>query len=510
MASASDMAGSIKAEEARALLAAIAEGSTDAIVGKDLQEKIIAWNPAAETLFGYAADEILGQPIALIIPSECRVEELSIIGRLQRGEQILHYDTIRLRRNGTTFPVSLTVSPIRDEQGRLIGASKITRDVTTVRRIESELRERTALLQSVLDTVPDALVVIDETGLIRSFSGAAEKLFGYTEPELLGRNVNQLMPSPYREAHDGYIARYRATGERRIIGLGRVVTGQRKDGTTFPMELSVGECSGSHARMFTGFVRDLTERQDRERRLQELQAELIHISRVTEVGQMVSALAHEVTQPLAAVSNYAAGAHRLLESGNVQGVRSALERITAQSHRARDIVQKLRSFIRGGKTERQVESLPKVIEEAIALSMAGTGGRIRLETGFSPEAEMAFIDRVQIQQVLFNIIRNAIEAMEDSSKRELLISTGVEGDRISLNIADSGAGLPELVRSRLFEPFVTTKQNGMGVGLSICRTIIEAHGGELTARDNPKGGTTFTMTLPRVTAEAAPGSGRPF
>ena len=157
-----------------------------------------------------------------------------------------------------------------------------------------------------------------------------------------------------------------------------------------------------------------------------------------------------------------------------------------------------------------MESLPKVIEEAIALSMAGTGGRIRLETGFSPEAEMAFIDRVQIQQVLFNIIRNAIEAMEDSSKRELLISTGVEGDRISLNIADSGAGLPELVRSRLFEPFVTTKQNGMGVGLSICRTIIEAHGGELTARDNPKGGTTFTMTLPRVTAEAAPGSGRPF
>jgi two-component system, LuxR family, sensor kinase FixL len=493
-----DITARAQAEEARAQLAAIAESSEDAIIGKDLQERIIAWNPAAERMFGYKASEIIGEPITRIIPSDRLEEEASIIERLQRGEQIFHYDTTRVRRGKTIFPVSLTVSPIRNPQGQIIGASKIARDITDLRRIERELRERQALLQSILDTVPDATVVINEKGLIQSFSAAAERLFGYTEPEVTGRNVSLLMPSPYREAHNGYLERYLKTGERRIIGIGRVVTGQRKDGTPFPMELAVGEVSIPGQRLFTGFVRDLTERQEHDRRLQELQSELIHISRVSELGQMASALAHEVTQPLAAVSNYAAGAQKLLASGNVQGAQSALERITTQSHRAREIVQKLREFVKRGAPERRMESLPKVIEEAVALSMVGTGQRIRLETQLDPAADLVLIDRVQVQQVLVNLVRNAIEAMAESPRRELLISTRLEGERIATSVADSGPGLPGSVRARLFQPFVTTKASGMGVGLSICRAIVDAHGGDLNAQDAPGGGTVFTMTLARV------------
>ncbi|MBI2718911.1 MAG: PAS domain S-box protein, partial [Rhizobiales bacterium] len=164
--------------------------------------------------------------------------------------------------------------------------------------------EREAHLQSILDTVPDGMIVIDERGIVLSFSAAAERIFGYTADEVCGRNVNLLMPSPHREHHDDYIRRYLTTGERRIVGIGRVVAGQRKDGSTFPMELAVGEVSQGSRRLFTGFVRDITERQLTRQRLQELQSELSHVSRVSEMGQMASALAHEINQPLTAASNY--------------------------------------------------------------------------------------------------------------------------------------------------------------------------------------------------------------
>ncbi len=202
--------------------------------------------------------------------------------------------------------------------------------------------------------MPDALVVIDERGLIHSFSTAAERLFDFSPEEVLGRNVSLLMPSPYREAHDSYLARYLSTGERRIIGIGRVVVGQRKDGSTFPMELAVGEVLLPGERLFTGFVRDLTERQDHDRRLDELQSELIHVSRLNELGQMASALAHEVNQPLTAMTNYLSGVRRLLAAGNQEGAEQAMDRIAAQADRARQIIQRLRDLVTKRETERRV------------------------------------------------------------------------------------------------------------------------------------------------------------
>lgn len=483
-------------DEARLRLAAIAESSNDAIVGKDLDGIVTAWNRAAEALFGYTAEQIIGRPITIIVPPDRIEEENSILERVRRGERMVHFETLRQRKDGRPVPVSLTISPVCDADGTVIGVSKIARDLSEIERVNQQLRRREALLRSILDTVPDALVVIDEYGLIQSFSAAAERLFGFLPGEVVGRNVSILMPSPYREQHDGYLARYLSTGERHIIGIGRIVVGQRKDGSTFPMELAVGEVNLTGDRLFTGFIRDLTEHQDRERHLSELQSELIHVSRLNELGQMVSALAHEVNQPLTAMSNYVSGMRRLLAAGKRQDAELAMERIAEQAGRARQIIQRLRNLVTKNAGERRVESLTTVIEEASALALVGIGQGLKLKIQVAAVAAEAVIDRIQIQQVLLNLMRNAAEAMDSSARRELSITTSRAEDMIEISVADTGPGLPELVRARLFEPFVTTKPNGMGVGLSVCRAIVEAHGGELRAEDAEGGGTVFRLTVP--------------
>ncbi len=310
------------------------------------------------------------------------------------------------------------------------------------------------------------------------------------------------MPSPYRDGHDGYLARYLVTGERRIIGIGRIVVGQRRDGSTFPMELSVGEVNHAGTRLFTGFVRDLTERQERERRLSEVQSELVHVSRLTELGQMAAALAHEVNQPLTAMANYLNGVRRLLAAGKQEAALQAMGRIAEQAERARQIIQRLRTMARKGETEHRPEDLAKTIEEASALALIGVGSGLKLEIHVAPDAAAAVIDKVQIQQVLLNLMRNAAEAMEGQPRRELTVATARIGDWVEISVADNGPGLPETVRSRLFQPFVTTKLAGMGVGLSVCRTIVEAHGGELRAGEAEGGGTVFRMTVPYSTGES--------
>lgn len=489
-------------DEARFRLAAIAEASDDAIVGKDLSGAITAWNHAAETMFGYTADEIIGQPIALVIPPDRIDEEASILERVRRGESLVHFETERRCKDGRVIPVTLTISPIRDNHGRIIGVSKIARDITEAQRIQGELRHREALLCSILDTVPDALIVIDRQGLIHSFSVAAERLFGFSAAEVAGQNVSMLMPSPYREEHDRYLARCSATGERHIIGIGRMVVGQRKDGSTFPLEVTVGEVNLPGAHLFTGFVRDLTERKDRERRVGELQAELVHLSRLTDLGQMVSALAHEVNQPLTAMALYLSAVRRRVAAGDQQGVQQAVERIAAQGERAVQIIQRLRDQVAKREAERRVESLTKTIEEASGLALLGADQGLKLEIRVDRNAAEAVIDKVQIQQVLLNLMRNAAEAMDGSARRELSISTARAGDMVEISVCDTGHGLAESVRARLFEPFVTTKPDGMGVGLSVCRSIIEAHGGELCAEDGAGGGTIFRLTVPGAPAIA--------
>jgi two-component system, LuxR family, sensor kinase FixL len=369
-----------------------------------------------------------------------------------------------------------------------------------------DVEARTAHLQSILDSIPDAMVVINERGLIQSFSSAAERLFGLSAAEVLGKNVKILMPSPYREDHDSYIERYLRTGERRIIGIGRVVVGLRADGSTFPMELAVGEMHVREQRFFTGFIRDLTERQQTEARLQELQSELVHMSRLTAMGEMASALAHELNQPLAAIANYMKGSRRLLENRQDQSLsvlRDAMEKAADQALRAGDIIRRLRDFVSRGESERRVEDVKKLIEEASALALVGAKDKgVRVRFAFAPRLNYVLADKVQVQQVLLNLIRNAIDAMETAPTRELVVATSPAPDNmVEISVADTGGGIAPEIADQLFQPFVTTKSHGMGVGLSISRTIIESHGGSIAPRPNPGGGTIFTFTLPVVTKE---------
>ena len=370
----------------------------------------------------------------------------------------------------------------------------------------SALQEREARLQSILETAPDAIIVIDNRGIIESYSSAAQRLFGFTADEAIGRNVNILMPSPYRERHDGYLNHYLETGERRIIGIGRVVVGQRKDGTTFPMELAVGEVVASGRRLFTGFIRDLTERQLHESRMQELQSELLHMSRLSDVGQMASAIAHELNQPLTAILNYVQAARRILLSKGLDippKAADAMDKAVGQASRASAIVQNLRNFIQKGETERSVEDLNKIVGEATALGLVGakeTGISVRVELSAQPLS--VFIDKVQIQQVVFNLVRNSIEAMADAPPpRNLVVSTiaaraAVDGAMAEVSVSDSGPGLAPEIQAQLFQPFQTTKEKGMGLGLSICRSIVDGHGGRLQAIPNPDRGVAFRFTLP--------------
>lgn len=367
-------------------------------------------------------------------------------------------------------------------------------------RARARVAAREAHLASILDTVPDAMIVIDTTGAIQSFSATAERLFGHTAGEVTGENIKMLMPPPYRGNHDGYLDHYLKTGEKRIIGIGRIAVGRRKDGSTFPMELTVGEMRANGARFFTGFIRDLSERQETEARLQELQAELVHISRLTAMGEMASALAHELNQPLSAITNYMSGSRRLLEDKTdpeAEQVREALGHAAGQALRAGEIIRRLRAFVARGESEKRVESLKKMVEEASALALVGAKDRgVRIFYDFAPDLDVVLADKVQIQQVLLNLMRNAIEAMDGAPRRDLSIRTRkVEDAMVEIAVADTGAGIEADIADRLFEPFATTKTSGMGVGLSISKTIVEAHGGRISAAPGPQGGAVFAFTL---------------
>jgi len=367
-------------------------------------------------------------------------------------------------------------------------------------RARAELSHREAHLQSILDTVPDATIVIEPTGTMLSFNHAAVRQFGYQPDEVIGQNVSMLMPSPYREQHDGHIQRYMHTGEKRIIGIDRVVVGQRKDGSTFPMTLAVGETRIGDQVRFTGFIRDLTERQESAARLQEAQGELARLARLNELGEMASTLAHELNQPLSAVANYVQGCIRLLSQPLEQQadmIHGALQETAKQALRAGEIIRHLREMTSRGETDKSPEDIRTLVEEAAALALVGSRERSIHSEFFFADDDLALVDRVQIQQVLMNLMRNAVEAMKESSRRELVVRTArLDADHLQVDVADTGPGIAEDIAPQLFQPFVTSKAGGMGIGLSISRRIIQSHGGDLTYRKNEAGGATFSFTLP--------------
>lgn len=477
-------------------------------------------------------------------------------------------------------------------------------------------------LDTLLATAVDGIIVIDAAGVVQVYNPACERLFGYSAKEIVGQNVRMLMPSPYQEEHDRYISSYRLTGHPKVIGSGREVSGRRKDGSVFPMYLSVGEGHRDGKSIFVGIIHDLTQQKraeqerdqlaaivesshdviigkdldgvvtawnrgaeltygytaaemigrpiaslappDRkhevaeliqrvrrgeivsqydsqrvtkdgrildmsltlspirdgkgavvgvstiarkmtelrlaERRVRELTTEMLHISRLSAMGQLASSLAHELNQPLTAVVNYSEAVRHMMTTAAppLAKITDFLGKIAAQAERAGQIIRRLRGHVEKSEVERALESLASVVEEAS--SLATTGAKvdgIRITYELTPDLPHLRIDKIQIQQVVVNLVRNAIEALRGSARREVTIRTALaENGQQEVSVADTGPGLPAEIAENLFKPFTTTKKDGMGIGLSISQTIIDAHGGRIWAEPNPGGGTVFRFLLP--------------
>jgi two-component system sensor kinase FixL len=458
-------------------------------------------------LLGWSPGDLAGRAASVLYPGEDAGAQCDAALHAALAQSPYRREQWLVRRDGSEFLADVTIVALRDDAGALTGFGMEIADVTSGRAREQALRQSELHVRSILATVPDAMVVIDDAGSILSFSAAAERLFGYAEADVVGRNVSVLMPSPYREQHDGYISRYETTGERRIIGIGRVVTGLKRDGTQFPMELSVGEARDEGHRIFTGFIRDLTTQQLAELRMKELQAELIHVSRVSAMGTMASTLAHELNQPLTAIANYLEAGRDLIDSDAPDAqpfLREAMDEAAREALRAGQIVRRLRQFVARGDTDKAVHDLPEMIEEATRLGLLGATERgIRLFTDLDPAAAHVLADRVQIQQVLVNLLRNAAEAVGSAAQRDIRITTRRSGGMIDVAVADTGPGIDPAVAPRLFEAFASGKEHGMGLGLSISRTIVEAHGGRIWAEPANGGGAIFHFTV----WSAEPGEG---
>lgn len=407
---------------------------------------------------------------------------------------------------GKKILVECLLAPLVNENGDVDVVMLSFQDISPLKTAEKKLEQAGSILESILKTIPDAMVVIDEEGIISSFSATAESMFGYDQVDVIGHNVRVLMPPTDRDAHDGYISRFVRTGEKRIIGIGRTVEGRRKDGTTFPLQLEVGEAKIGEERYFTGFMVDLTEKHETEAELQSLHADLAHASRLSAVGTLASSLAHEINQPLTAIANYLSAARDMMDGDLVENqglLLEALQESVAESLRAGVIVRRLREFVSRGEINRRLLSIAQVVEDATVLGMVGAKEKgIQFSIDVEPDTNHVFVDRVQIQQVMVNLMRNAIEAMADSPRKELRIDvTSIEDDRVGIAVSDTGTGIDPEVVDRIFDPFASTKGDGMGLGLSICRTIIEAHGGTIGAEPNPGGGTIFRITLEKAKQE---------
>jgi len=449
------------------------------------------WSNTTRKLFGVAPDTAVDYEffLTLLDPQDRDRTATALQQSIDTGS---NFDVqYRLPRSDEGHWVRALGAVISGPHGAPVRLSGVMIDIDREKRLEDAVRTRERHFRSILDTIPDAMIVIDEHGIMQFFSSAAERQFGYTEPEAIGKNISELMPEPDRSRHDGYLARYLKTGERHIIGIGRIVTGMRKDGGK---------------PYFTGFVRDLTEQQQTQARLQELQSELVHVSRLSAMGEMASALAHELNQPLSAISNYMKGSRRLLvgsTDANAPKIKAALDRAAEQAIRAGEIIRRLRTFVAREASEKRVESLSKMVEEAGALGLTGAREQgVFLRFSLDPSCDWVLADRVQIQQVLVNLFRNALEAMAPSTHRELIASnTRAADDMIEIAVSDTGSGFAGDALANLFQPFFTTKETGMGVGLSISRTIIENHGGRMWAETNKSGGATFRFTLPAAPAK---------
>lgn len=361
-----------------------------------------------------------------------------------------------------------------------------------------------ARFAALLDAAVDGILVIDDQGRIETFNAAAERLFGYTADELRGRNIRVLMPEPYRSSHDDYLRHYLTTGEKRIIGIGREVSAQRRDGTVFPIELSVGEVMHADARRFVGIIRDISERRASERELRQQQERLEHVTRLGTLGEMAAGIAHEINQPLTAIATYAAAAQRMLASGRIDNERldDVLGKVAAQAERAGQIIERVRELARRQSPAQELCDINVITTEALKLAEVDARyNDAAIEVDLGTNLPRAWMNSIQIQQVVLNLMRNAIEAAPGQCK--IQVRTCVRGDEaLLIEVQDNGPGVPQELQAEIFNPFFTTRSEGTGMGLSISRSIVASHGGKIEVETGAAGGALFRVTLPTAIGDS--------
>lgn len=385
--------------------------------------------------------------------------------------------------------------------GRLLSMIGVIFDASEREERASMLEAREAELRSILETIPDAMVTVDEAGHIRSFSTTAERLFGYDAEELLGMPVTALVPDPLKPRIDQLLDEYSRTANLDFIGRTHNTVALHRNGAEVPVELAISEARIGHQRILIGFVRDMSERLASQARLAEMRDELLHVSRLSAMGEMAAGLAHELNQPLAATTNFLGAADMLLADENVSPtqVRNLVQLASSQALRAGNIIQRVRTFAARGEVETGVEQVSEIVLDAVSLVFSSAERRtVNVRYDLDANAASVLVDRVQIQQVLVNLIRNAVEALDDmqSDFREIVLATrNVGNGMVEFMVSDNGPGIVPEIIARSHEPFISTKAHGMGVGLSICRRIVEAHGGALIIENQAAGGTMVRFTV---------------
>lgn len=412
---------------------------------------------------------------------------------MQRGQaQRVRYRALRPDNHAVWYELHLQPA-ITDEGERFMLGALI--DITEQTLISAESH-------AILDTAADAIIIIDKSGAIEIFNQSASQMFGYTVAEAVGHDVSMLMPTPHRERHQAYIERYLDTHEPRIIGLGRELTGERKDGTRFPISLAVSEINLSGERRFTGIIRDLTEQYASRQTLAEQRERLAHVGRLSTMGEMTASIAHEINQPLTAISMYAQAGLKMLENqGDPAKLKEALEKLNLQALRAGAVIERIQRFAKAQAGVREHVDLNGLLTDLLKLAESDARLHdIQLELELDDELPELLVDPIQVQQVALNLIRNAIDAMTEigcpHGRTIVMTSRRTADDQLEVAVRDLGPGVADSQVDLLFTPFHTTKHDGMGMGLSICRSIISEHGGELSYFNNEGPGATFFFRLP--------------
>jgi PAS domain S-box-containing protein len=486
------------------------------VIIHDVDGRISYWTTGCERLYGWSREEAFGQVVHELLKTEYPQPRSKIVAKL-RKEGSWQGEIEHQKKDGSVVSVSTLWVARKSEDGVIHAVLQNNSDITGLKRAQDEIAAREAHLRSILDTVPEAMIVIDATGSVTSFSAAAAQLFGYRHEEVVGQNVKMLMPEPYRGEHDGYIGHYLRTGEARIIGYGRVVKGLTKDGAIFPMELAVGEARSDGQRIFTGFIRDLTSRQKMEEELRQSQ-------KIEAIGQLTGGLAHDFNNLLTVITGNLEMLEMSLKDSNQ---RELLKDAQDAAQDGAKLIGQLLAFGRRQPLNPKPTDLAPLISNFSELLRRTLGESIELHIRVTGSGNLCVVDAPQLQNALLNLAINARDAMPRGGKLTIDISrTRLDvdyaqmypdirtGRYVLVAVTDTGSGMSEEVRQRAFEPFFTTKPTGAGtgLGLSMVYGFVKQSGGHIQIYSELEQGTSVRIFLPLVEAvqtsgELAPGAG---